>query len=266
MKKIATLLIIVVAIAYAMKQNGEAETTAASSATAYELARRTTATYPEQILTRTGYTASYNSDTRCPNWVAWALTDDHTDGEFTRKGYDFTEDQDVPTPRATKQDIKEGVCGYQRGHMCPAQDNKWGHQAQRDAFLMTNICPQNGDLNMNDWETLESKCRTWARTYGTVYICCGPIFTTMPRATVGANAVAVPDAFFKVVLRVDQSLPSNTRAIGFVYDNKAGRNKMASYAHSVDYVESLTGIDFFYLLDDETEQRVEAECDINAWR
>lgn len=29
---------------------------------------------PEQILRRTGYTVSYNSNRRVPNWVAWCLT------------------------------------------------------------------------------------------------------------------------------------------------------------------------------------------------
>ena len=29
---------------------------------------------PEQVLQRTGYTVSYNKDTKIPNWVAWHLT------------------------------------------------------------------------------------------------------------------------------------------------------------------------------------------------
>ena len=35
---------------------------------------------PEQILRRTGYVASYNKDTKLPNWVAWHLTADRTIG------------------------------------------------------------------------------------------------------------------------------------------------------------------------------------------
>ena len=48
---------------------------------------------PEQILHRAGYTASYNYELRLPNWVAWHLTADHTNGPFKRKGRAFTEDE-----------------------------------------------------------------------------------------------------------------------------------------------------------------------------
>ncbi len=74
----------------------------------------------EQILNRFAYITSYNKETRTPNWVGWILTAEHTDGEYARKGHSFIEDLDVPTPRAIYSDIKEGECGYQRGHMCPA--------------------------------------------------------------------------------------------------------------------------------------------------
>ena len=35
---------------------------------------------PEQFLRRTGYVVSYNKDTRLPNWVAWHLTAERTNG------------------------------------------------------------------------------------------------------------------------------------------------------------------------------------------
>lgn len=88
----------------------------------------------EQILNRFAYITSYNKETRTPNWVGWILTAEHTDGEYVRKGHSFIEDLDVPTPRAIYSDIKEGECGYQRGHMCPAGDNKWSYKAQKESF------------------------------------------------------------------------------------------------------------------------------------
>ena len=110
---------------------------------------------PSQLLERFSYKTSYNKETRTPNWVGWALTSEHTDGEYARKGHSFIEDLDVPLPRAIPADIRESECGYQRGHMCPAEDNKWSYKAQKDAFLMTNTCPQNGNLNQHDWKYLE---------------------------------------------------------------------------------------------------------------
>ena len=81
---------------------------------------------PEQILKRKGYTVSYNSETKNPNWVAWHLTKSHTYGDHQRKNEVFTEDTDVKAPRATDRDYYNSR--YDRGHMCPAGDNKWDKQ------------------------------------------------------------------------------------------------------------------------------------------
>lgn len=216
----------------------------------------------QQLLRRTAYSTSYNKTTRTPNWVGWVLTAAHTDGPYGRKGHKFAEDTDVPAPRATYDDIREGECGYQRGHMCPAGDNKWSFKAQQEAFLMTNICPQDGDLNQRDWKYLEEACRDWAQQYGKVYIVAGPIFNRKPRHTVGEHKVAVPDAFFKVILAFDGTSP---KAIGFLYSNASGRHAMAHYAKSVDEIERLTHFDFFRPLPDSVETRVEAECAPEAW-
>lgn len=232
--------------------------------TDYAFPRITKQGVSSQLLERFSYKTSYNKDTKAPNWVGWSLTAEHTDGEFARKGHSFIEDLDVPLPRAIPADIREGECGYQRGHMCPAGDNKWSYKAQKDAFLMTNICPQNGNLNQHDWKYLEEACREWAKKYDKIYIVAGPIFYSKDYKTVGERKVAVPDAFFKVILRIGKT-PETTKAIGFVYANQTGHHSMDYYVRSVDEVEEITGMDFFYQLDDQTENLVEKESNINEW-
>lgn len=231
---------------------------------AYECPRWVRTGTAEQMLNRMAYTVSYNSERLTPNWVGWVLTAAHTDGSFERKGHKFMEDQEVPAPRATYADIREGECSYQRGHICPAGDNKWSFQAQKEAFLMTNICPQNGDLNQRDWKYLEEACRDWAKRYERIYIVAGPIFRSKRPKTVGSNGVSVPDAFFKVVLRLGEN-SSDTKAIGFIYENRKGHHEMAHYGRSVDEVEAATGLDFFYQLDDKTEEAVEQESNLADW-
>ena len=220
----------------------------------YEAGTTTT----EQILKRTAYTASYNQKTRNPNWVGWVLTAEHTDGPYERKGIKFEEDEEVPTPRARYSDIRESECGYQRGHLCPAADNKWSFKTQKEAFLMTNICPQNGDLNQRDWKYLEQDCREWALKYGKIYIVAGPIFNKKRPKTVGENKVAVPDAFFKVVLMVLESGGKDAKAAGFVYDNKEGHHPASHYQKTIDEVERMTHLDFFHQLDDQIENDIES--------
>lgn len=214
---------------------------------------------PEQILKRTGYVASYNKTTLLPNWVAWHLTAERTEGSVKRSGVDFAEDTEVPEPRATDWDYYNS--GYDRGHMCPAADNKWSKKAMEESFLFTNMCPQNGNLNRGDWNEMEMACRKWAKKYGDLYIVCGPILYKGKHKTIGKNKVVVPEAFFKVVLRTGD----DPQAIGFIYKNTSGNRPKDSYVNTVDEVERITGIDFFPSLPDDVEKKVEAECDLGLW-
>lgn len=214
---------------------------------------------PEQMLRRAGYTASYNKTTKLPNWVAWHLTADRTTGPAKRSGVDFQADMDVPAPRAEDSDYYGS--GYDRGHMCPAADNKYSEKAMEESFLFTNMCPQNGNLNRGDWNEMEQACRRWAKEYGGVYIVCGPILYKGKHKTIGKNKVVVPEAFFKVVLRTGE----NPKAIGFIYKNAEGNRPKGDYVNTVDEVERITGIDFFPSLPDDVENKVEATADIADW-
>lgn len=214
---------------------------------------------PEQMLRRTGYTASYNKATKLPNWVAWHLTADRTTGPAKRSGVDFQADMNVPAPRAEDSDYYGS--GYDRGHMCPAADNKYSEKAMKESFLFTNMCPQNGNLNRGDWNEMEQACRRWAKEYGGVYIVCGPILYKGKHKTIGKNKVVVPEAFFKVVLRTGE----NPKAIGFIYKNAEGNRPKGDYVNTVDEVERITGIDFFTSLPDDVENKVEATADIADW-
>ncbi|MBR2249649.1 MAG: DNA/RNA non-specific endonuclease [Prevotella sp.] len=211
-----------------------------------------------QVLLRKGYTTCYNSEYRLPFWTAWRLTAAHTTGPYKRGGMSFSEDEEVPFPRATNSDYMRS--GYDRGHMCPSGDNKWDRKAQQDCFLFTNMCPQSHNLNGGDWNDLEMACRRWAKKYGEVYIVCGPMVDAKHR-TIGRNRVAVPYAFYKVVLRMSPS----PRAIGFVYENEDGHRPMSDYVLTVDEVERLTAIDFFPSLPDNIERRVEAQASLSEW-
>ena len=214
---------------------------------------------PEQLLKRVGYTVSYNSVLKLPNWVAWHLTVAHTSGISKRDGIKFHEDEEVPQPRATDADYRRS--GYDRGHMCPSGDNKWSCLAQEQSFLLTNVCPQDHQLNAGDWNEMESQCRRWVKRYGDIYIVAGPILFKGRHKTIGQNKVTVPEAFFKVVL----CMKGYPKAIGFIYRNQPGNRPKGDYVNSVDQVERLTGIDFFSSLPDAVEREVEARCQLEDW-
>lgn len=213
----------------------------------------------EIILRRKGYTVSYDPQTKLPVWVAWELTPDRLVNNVKRPTQAFHEDIDVPEPRVQTYDYINS--GYDRGHMCPAADNKWDATAMYESFLFTNICPQNRNLNVGDWNEMENQCRRWAEKYGRIYIVCGPILYKGSHKTIGKNRVVVPEAFFKVVL----CMKGNPKAIGFIYKNAAGNRPKGDYVNTIDQIERITGIDFFPSLPDEIESDIESKADFKAW-
>lgn len=216
----------------------------------------------ETMLFKSQFTISYNTQTFCPNYVCWRLTSDRAQGRVPRSN-NFHPDLGMPEHlRIDTYDYNSS--GYDRGHMCPAGDNKNMEQAMDESFSMTNICPQSHSLNAGAWSILEAQCRSWAINYDTLYICCGPIYDREKPKTIGRRKqmkVAVPDRFFKVVL----TLGRVPKAIGFIYPNQGCDGDMREYAVSVDEVERVTGIDFFYQLDNKLERKLEKECNPSAW-
>lgn len=226
----------------------------------YELPQILSA-HHEQILRRESYTVSYNNKTKVANWVAWHLTCEHTDGPCKRDGIPYMVDEDIEGLRQELEDWYGHDLQIDHGHMCPAGDNKWSKKAMEETFLLTNMCPQNSELNRGDWEKLESRCRGWAKHYGEVWIACGPIFYSDAYETIGVNKVGVPDAFFKVVLRMGKK----PAALGFIYPNEGTHHSMEHYVMTVDEVEDKTGIDFFHNLPDSIENMVESTIDFKHW-
>lgn len=206
-----------------------------------------------QIIQHTGYTLAYDAKNKTPQWVAWELTNEETRGKEERTN-DFQPDPQVIGTQVVTFDYSGS--GYDRGHMAPAGDMKWSKQAMQESFYMTNICPQDHHLNTEDWNDLEMKSREWARRYGKVYIACGPIYKGIRNEYIGEHRVKVPDAFFKVIL-IDDARKSY--ALGFLFENQPGERPLKEYLVSVDEIEKLTGMDFFSILPDEVENRLEAE-------
>lgn len=218
----------------------------------------------EVILYRSNYTLSFNKETNLPNWVAWRLDKKKLVQKVNRERYGFTADPDMEGENAViTQDYARS--GYDRGHMCPANDSRWSGEAMRESFYMTNICPQNHNLNSGDWNELEQACHRWAEQEP-VYIVCGPILykKSQPEYIGNERKIRVPEAFFKVVLAGVEK--GNPRAIGFIYKNAKTDQPLDAYVNSVDEVERITGIDFFPALPDEVENQVESKCNMKDWK
>lgn len=208
--------------------------------------------HPEIIVEHTAFTLSYNSQTMTPNWVAWELNREETEGDEGRESK-FSPDPLLPEPRVTHKDYSNS--GYDRGHMAPAADMKWNEQAMKESFYTSNICPQNRKLNRDDWKDLENACREWAKKYGTIYIACGPIYDSKRPKRIGEHQVAIPDRFYKVVLVYNRKNPFT---LAFLFKNEGHHQALMNYQTTVDEVENITGFDFFAKLPNQEEEKLES--------
>ncbi len=218
-----------------------------------------TVTDSTRLVQYESFTLMYNLNTLNPQWVAWELEACETEGDVGRRSK-FSVDYSLDFLQADNDDYRNS--GYDRGHMAPAADMKWSETAMRESFYYTNACPQNHNLNAGVWKSLEEKCRALANVYGRVWIACGPIFNAHSQGYIGPHNVAVPDAFYKVML---VRSGGKYEGIGFICDNKAGKKPLEYYVWTVDEVEEITGLNFFSSLSADDETAAESSVDLDVW-
>lgn len=213
---------------------------------------------PSIIKEYSGFTLSFNARNHTPNWVAWELLASETEGGEKRSNK-FWNDTSVEGC-ADPSDYKNS--GYDKGHMCPAAENKTNAEMMTDCFAMTNMCPQAPALNQKAWATLEKKERLWAQRDSAIYIVAGPIYKDSDKNTIGEIGVRVPSAFFKVIIDPYSSSP---KGIAFIYPNMTSPGNMQNYSTTIDEVEKITGYDFFHALPDDLEKTIESSASFKEW-
>ena len=215
----------------------------------------------DYIIEYQGYISSYDVFSKTPEWVAYELTKTETYGEAVRDGKFFSPDDRVQLPQPDDYDYRGS--GWTRGHLAPAADFRWSDEAMWETFHFTNCCPQDEDLNNGMWNTLEKKCRTWARKLGKIHIVTGPITGDNIYGTIGDSRVVIPDAFFKAIMAEKDG---QYHSIAFIMQNRRVNGNLQQCAVTVDELEEVTGFDFFCALDDEAEEKAEKGFDLNFWK
>lgn len=207
-----------------------------------------------------GYTLGYRSDAGQAAWVAYLLTASEVAAAGVPRSNNFRPDPSVPGGSADNADY-EGS-GYDRGHLAPAEDLSYSSSSMNESFFYSNMSPQVPAFNRGVWRRLEELVRFWATAYDSVYIVSGPVLSAgLP--VIGPHHVAVPQQYYKVVLRYGAS---GTEGIGFLLRNEPSAATLKSFAVPIDSVEHLTGLDFFPALPDEAELQIEGAVHPDAWR
>ncbi|MCK5824855.1 MAG: DNA/RNA non-specific endonuclease [Ichthyobacteriaceae bacterium] len=211
-----------------------------------------------KIIKHQYYTLSYNEKHEQAEWVAYKLTSKSITGGIKRKD-DFRPDPLVSTSSASLNDYRKS--GYDRGHLAPAGSMKANKLAMSESFFMSNMSPQKPSFNRGIWKRLETKVRYWVATNDSVFVVTGPILDN-PLGYIGRNKVSIPRAYYKTILGYKNG---EAKGLAFIMPNEKSGKSLYSFKTSIDEVEKITGIDFYYNLDDATENRVEANNDVKKW-
>lgn len=211
-----------------------------------------------QIITHKYYFLSYSAQNKQAEWVFYLLTRTNSIGAFER-GNNFRPDKMVTTGSASLEDYRNS--GYDRGHLCPAADMAFNSDAMSESFLLSNMSPQNPSFNRGIWKSLEDMVRKWAIQEDSIYVVTGPLFIDN-RGSIGVNQITVPGFFYKIIY----DITGEQKMIGFIIPNEKCDSKLLfQYAVTVDYIESISGIDFFHELPDPLEEQLESIAEINLW-
>ncbi len=213
-----------------------------------------------QVVTHPGYTLSYNEEYEQADWVAYTLDTYELNTKVTGRTENFREDPDIATQSAHLSDYKGS--GYTRGHLLSSANRTSSVELNEATFLLSNISPMKSRYNSGLFLSAENAERDVARQYGKAYIVTGPVFSDdMQR--IGECNVAVPNAFYKVFLVFDNE--GVAYSIGMILPQQYEDGTLRKYLCSVNDVEKATGLDFFVLLPDDVEEKIENQKDIYKW-
>ena len=210
------------------------------------------------LLHHSGYSVSVNPTFRVANWVAYELTAAETVPVVKRTDH-FMPDPDLKGVPMANADYKGS--GYDKGHLAPAADLCYSNKSMVESFYLSNMAPQDPSFNRGIWAKLEKQVRQWAKDNQAVYVVTGTVLNP-GLATIGSNKITVPRYFYKVIL--DDKEP-DIKAIGFLMPNSGSDEPLDHFAVTVDSIEKVTGIDFFFQFSEDRQKVFESVITVGAW-
>lgn len=211
-----------------------------------------------QIIEHAFYTLSYHEKFEQAEWVAYYIKPQNTQSQHFDRPF-FIQDEKVTTQSADWKNYKKS--GYDKGHLCAAADMKFSKTAFNDTFLTSNVSPQKHDFNEGIWNRLEQKTRYWASKYDGVFVVTGGVLTDDLK-TIGQEDVAVPNYFYKIIMK---EIDGKKSIISFLVPAQDSDVPLYKFVTTVDSIEKITGIDFFPNLQDNLENELEKTNNYKNW-
>jgi endonuclease G len=207
-----------------------------------------------------GYSVGYCEALDNPAWAAYRIFDVPKLRSGKRPGGFKTDNR--TRSRVTHEDYS--YSGYDRGHLAPNYGigTRYGYDAQKETFFMSNIIPQTPAVNRGIWKDLEMRvAKRYGRYFGEVWVVTGPVFAKKHEKM--DSKVPIPDYYFKII--ADRH-GDDLRVLAFLIEKDCPPyTRVRKRLVSVDQIEDMTGLDFFPKLDAATQNRLESDPATRLW-
>ena len=229
------------------------------------------------------YTLDWHPEKKHSRWVAFIFTNTTAATHWNRGDWEgaewegttwdgdpFQPDPDIPAGQRSELSDFRGS-GYDRGHLCASADRLFSMDANGQTFYLSNISPQMGRFNQQDWVDLEGQVQNWGRNSSfrdTLFVVKGGTIRDDQLKGWTRSGIAVPQYYFMALLCKKYSGGQNTyQAIGFWVEHRSygGSPVLRDWAVSIDELEEKTGSDIFCNLPDRIEIPVEQTCNPGRW-
>jgi endonuclease G len=224
-----------------------------------------------KILDNHGYAVGYSEDLKIPLYAVYRY------GNLMESAEQLHErcferplkfQVDLRTDAKVHTDDYTGS-GYDRRHMAPNYGlrTQYGHLAQIETFLMSNIVPQKASLNRYIWADAEKKIANDLAQddrdpddpdddIKELWVISGPIFEEQLQVF-GEKKITIPTGFFKIIVRKKLYYDNSAQAIAIYYPHEPEGDEDKEQYVTVDFIEEKTGLGFHPNLVDSTEKNLE---------
>lgn len=221
----------------------------------------TSPTTNERTLVQRDYVIRYDDDLRVPTWTAENVRAGRLDERVSRTDCFRRDPRLSGTISSLPSDYREPI--HDQGHMTPFANQRYSRIAGNNSFIMTNMTPQNCQLNRGIWQILEQITRRWASRHENLYVLQGSVFDrdqdgrrdpdeTAERMVSrnGRTRVAIPSAYYKII--AVQAADGAVETLSFLLPHdRANPEGAAALLYLQEHVtglatlEQLSGLDLF---------------------
>lgn len=165
------------------------------------------------------YALSNNGNTKFADWVSYEVDVLNFGASPARKwAVEPLLDESETLEAGDYKKASSSVLEADRGHQAPLASFA-GSRYWSELNYLSNITPQDKDLNQGPWKNLEEAVRQGVSFRNPLFVITGPLFTSdMPSLPKADEEHKVPSGYFKVVYDIKGN------AAAFIMQQSAGRN------------------------------------------